>query len=115
MGGRKRISRSSSSAAPKPSRSACAWSNNLRTCFIGVEVQLDLDAVGVVHEQLVERLAVRAALLEFDLVAPQVRHGLLQALRAERDVVDRARARARILREAPQVGLLVLARVLRAL
>src|SRR6202165_3393450 len=81
----------------------------------GVEVQLDLDAVRVVHEKLVERLAVRAPLAEFDLVAAQVQQGLPQALRAKRDVVDRARARACVLREAPEVGLLVVARVLRAL
>src|SRR5256885_6460314 len=82
--------------------------------FGGVEIQLDLDAVRVDHEQLVERLPVRAALVESDLAAAQVCHGLFQALRAECDVVDRARARARVLREAPEVGLLVPARVLRA-
>src|SRR5256885_7573502 len=82
--------------------------------FGGVEIQLDLDAVRVDHEQLVERLPVRATLAELDRVAAQVCQGLSQALRAERDVVDRARAGARILREAPEVGPLVVARVLRA-
>src|SRR5712675_3410425 len=83
--------------------------------FGGVEVQLDLDAVRVVHEQLVERLSVRAPLAELDPAAAQVRHRLLQPLRAKRDMVDGARARAGILGEAPEVGLLVVARVLRAL
>src|SRR5436190_2385169 len=82
--------------------------------FGGVEIQLDLDAVRVDHEQLVERLPVRATLAELDPVATQVRQGLSQTLRVERDVVDRARARARILRETPEVDLLVVARVLRA-
>src|SRR5712671_6284003 len=77
--------------------------------FGGVEIQLDLDAVRVDHEQLVERLPVRAPLAELDPVAALVRQGLSQVLRAEGDVVDRARARARILREAPEVGLLVVA------
>src|SRR5690242_11364832 len=63
----------------------------------GVEVQLDLDAVRVVHEELVQRLAVRAPLLEFHVVPAQVRHGLLEALRAKRNVVDRAGSRARVL------------------
>jgi len=66
-------------------------------------------------EQLVERLSVRAPLAELDPAAAQVRHRLLQPLRAKRDVVDRARARARHLGEAAEVGLLVVARVLRAL
>src|SRR2546427_8502473 len=75
--------------------------------FGGVEIQLDLDAVGVVHEQLIERLPVRAPLAELDLVAAQVQQGLSQALLAKSDVVDRAPARSGILRGAPEVGLLV--------
>jgi len=74
--------------------------------FGGVEVQLDLDAVGVVHEQLVERLAVRAALFEFDLVAPQVRHGLLQAFARNATWSSAPVPAPAYLREAPEVGLL---------
>jgi len=80
----------------------------------GVEVQLDLDAVGIVHEELVERLAVGAPLAELDLVLAQVSHGLREAPRAERDVIDCSGSRARVLREPSQVGPLVVARVPRA-
>jgi hypothetical protein len=47
-------------------------------------------------------------------LARQMRHGLAQAPRAERDMVDCPGSRTRILREAPEVGLLVVRRVLRA-
>src|SRR5713101_6499664 len=79
-----------------------------------VEVELDLDAVRVVHEKLVERLAVRAPLVELHPVAAQVSHGALEPLCAEGDVVDRARAGTRVLPDAAEIGLLGLARVLRA-
>src|SRR5256885_6746636 len=72
--------------------------------FRGVEIQLDLDSVRVDHEKLVERLPVRAALAELDLVAAPVRQDLPQGPRPERDVVDPARAPARLLRAAPKLS-----------
>src|SRR6266571_2202195 len=79
-----------------------------------IEVELDLDAVRVVHEKLVERLAVRAPFVELYLVAAQVGHGALEPLCAEGDVVGRAGSGTRVLPDAPEIGLLGLARVLRA-
>src|ERR1700729_2842462 len=59
--------------------------------FGGLEVELDLDAVGIDQEQLVEALVVDAALLEVDALLLEVIDQLEEAGGAERDMVDDAR------------------------
>ena len=59
----------------------------------GVVVELDLDAVGVVEEELEQRLAIGSSLSERHALLSQVLEHLPQTRGAERDVVDRAGAR----------------------
>src|SRR5213075_1775532 len=80
--------------------------------FLGRVVQLDLDAVRIEEEQLEKRLAIGAALAEGHLLALQVLEHAAQASRAERDVIERAGARLRVLGCAAEIFLLDVARVL---
>src|SRR5688572_16992705 len=80
----------------------------------GVEVELDLDAVGIVEEKLEQRLPVGAALAEIDPFLLKVSDRLAQPGSAESDVIDGTRASPCALRGAPEVLLLDRARRLRA-
>src|SRR5690606_31289205 len=75
-----------------------------------VEIELDLDAVGIMEEKLEQRLAVGAALREADFFLSQVLEHAAQAGRAERDMVERAGAGLVRLRGAAEVFLLYVAR-----